>query len=130
MKKKYAITLLEIIIVIFIIGIISSVVGYNLKDSLDQGKVFKTKQGMQKIYEIVQLEDSLVEEMLNGKTYSENIATILKRSGFVKNIKNLMKDGWGNEYIFELVNKELRMSSEKYKAHCEKKNTSPEYPWD
>ena len=56
MKKKYTMTLLEIMIVIFIIGIIGSVIGYNMRGSLDNGKAFKTKEGSRKLYEIIQLE--------------------------------------------------------------------------
>ena len=42
-KSKKAMTLLEVMIVIFIIGIISSVIGYNMKGSLEKAKAFKTE---------------------------------------------------------------------------------------
>ena len=42
MQKKRALTLLEIMIVIVLIGIIGSVIGVNMKGSLDAGKAFKS----------------------------------------------------------------------------------------
>lgn len=131
MKKKYAMTLLEIMIVIFIIGIIGSVIGYNMRGSLDNGKVFKTKEGSKKLYEIVHLESAqngILKK--NGNLSPEEISKILKDSGLVKNVKDLMKDGWGNEYQqFSVEDGDLRFCSERYEAYCEKKGIKQEYPW-
>ncbi len=130
MKQKYAMTLLEIMIVIFIIGIIGSVVGYNMRGSLDQGKAFKTKQGARKIYEIVQLEEARGKTLSDDGNLSDTISKILISSGLVKNTKDLMKDGWGNKYKFKIEEGDLRFSSEKYEAFCEKKGVEKEYPWE
>lgn len=130
MRKKYAMTLLEIMIVIFIIGIIGSVIGYNMRGSLDNGKAFKTKEGAKKLYEIVQLESTQDKDLQNESSLSEDIAFILKQSGLVKNVKELMRDGWGNEYQFSIEEGELRFRSAKYDAYCEKKGVNKEYPWD
>lgn len=130
MKKKYAMTLLEIMIVIFIIGIIGSVIGYNMRGSLDNGKAFKTKEGSRKLYEIVQLE-SVQKGMLKDEgNLPDKISAMLKDSGLVKNVKELMKDGWGNEYHFSIEGEDLRFYSEKYDAYCEKKGIDKEYPWE
>ena len=48
MRKKRAITLLEIMIVILLIGLIGGVVSYNLKGTLDKGKAFASKEGAKK----------------------------------------------------------------------------------
>ena len=134
MKKKYAMTLLEIMIVIFIIGIIGSVVGYNMRGSLDKGKVFKTKEGGKKLYEIVQLENAQENKLLkrfeDGDDPSTIISGMLKNSGLVRNPKDLMKDGWGEEYVFEMDKDGFRYHSDKYEAYCEKNNIEPEYPWE
>ena len=45
MRKKRAITLLEIMIVILLIGLIGGVVSYNLKGTLDKGKAFAAVLG-------------------------------------------------------------------------------------
>ncbi len=130
MKKKYAMTLLEIMIVIFIIGIIGSVIGYNMRGSLDNGKAFKTKEGSRKLYEIVQLEAAQTGMLKDEGNLSEKVSTVLKNSGLVKNVKELMRDGWGNEYQFSIEGEDLRFRSEKYDAYCEKKGLNKEYPWE
>ncbi|MCB1072959.1 MAG: prepilin-type N-terminal cleavage/methylation domain-containing protein [Chlamydiales bacterium] len=130
MKKKYAMTLLEIMIVIFIIGIIGSVIGYNMRGSLDNGKAFKTKEGSRKLYEIVQLETAQTGMLKDEGKLSEEISTMLKKSGLVKNVKELMRDGWGNDYQFRIEGEDLRFRSEKYDAYCQKKGLKEEYPWD
>ncbi|MDN3508879.1 MAG: prepilin-type N-terminal cleavage/methylation domain-containing protein [Candidatus Neptunochlamydia sp.] len=130
MKKKYAMTLLEIMIVIFIIGIIGSVIGYNMRGSLDKGKAFKTKEGSRKLYEIVQLESAQTGMLKDAGNLPDGIATMLKSSGLVKNVKELMRDGWGNEYQFSIEKGDLRFRSEKYDAYCEKKGLNKEYPWE
>ena len=130
MKKKYAMTLLEIMIVIFIIGIIGSVIGYNMKGSLNKGKAFKTKEGINKIYEIVQLEQA------QGKTISpeddlhEKVKELLNNSGLVRKPDEMIKDGWGEVYAFEVVNNELRMISRSYEDYCEKNDIERSYPWE
>jgi general secretion pathway protein G len=126
MKKRYAMTLLEVMIVIFIIGIIGSVVGYNMRGSLDNGRAFKTKEGMRKLYEIVQLESN---DLVDDGHLDIKIKQLLKNSNFVRKVDDLMKDGWGEEYRIELEKGDIRVFSEKYEAYCQKKGTTPEYPW-
>ncbi|QVL57711.1 MAG: prepilin-type N-terminal cleavage/methylation domain-containing protein [Simkaniaceae bacterium] len=130
MKKKYAMTLLEIMIVIFIIGIIGSVIGYNMRGSLDNGKAFKTKEGTRKLYEIVQLEIAQNKTLTDDGNLPVTVSKLLRESGLVKNTKDLMRDGWGNEYQFSLEKGDLRFHSEKYDAYCEKKGMKQEYPWE
>lgn len=98
--KKRAISLLEIMIVIFLIALIGGVVGYNMKGSMDKGKAFKTKEAMSRVKEILYLvasENQLsLEEVVNNK--EEN----LRKSGMVKNPSELLKDGWGNPFKIEV----------------------------
>ena len=79
-KKKQPMTLLEIMIVIFIIGIIGSVIGYNMKGSLEEGKAFKSKEGSRQVYEILTLEVAKGTEMseITSKT-----AEVLEASEWV-----------------------------------------------
>lgn len=99
-KSKKAMTLLEVMIVIFIIGIISSVIGYNMKGSLEKAKAFKTEEGMKKIKEIFEL------EMAQGTTNLQEIIsdpeTVLQNSGLVNSGKEMLKDGWGTPYQITL----------------------------
>jgi general secretion pathway protein G len=94
-KKKRALTLLEIMIVIVLIGLIGSVIGVNMKGSLEEGKAFKTRQAREQIVDILML------EVARGVPIDEvirNPATYLEHSGLVKNAKNFVKDGWGEPF--------------------------------
>ncbi|MES2200349.1 MAG: type II secretion system protein [Chlamydiota bacterium] len=119
-RKKKAITLLEIMIVIFLIGLIGSVIGYNVKGSLEEGKAFKTEQGALQIQDILSLEASdgtPLEEVVGNAEY------YLTRSGLCKDPKKLLKDGWGKEYVMT-VNKKgtiIKIASPALAAHKKKK---------
>lgn len=129
MKKRYAMTLLEIMIVIFIIGIITSVIGYNMRGSLDKGKAFKTKQGVHKLYEIVQLQEAQGYALKSDDELAAQVKSLLENSGLVRKAEDLMKDGWGNPYHLEIVDGDLRATSQKYEDYCAKKNIEDRYPW-
>ena len=128
-KKKYPLTLLEIMIVIFLIGLISSVIGFNMKGSLDKAKVFKTEKGISQIKEILLLEiaknELLIEDISSNdpEVNKANAKECLRRSGMVKNVNDTFKDGWGEEYEiipgsdsledFEIVSRKLSIHKEK-----------------
>jgi general secretion pathway protein G len=94
MKKRF-ITLLEIMIVILLIGIIGSVVGYNMKGSLDKGRAFKTKQAQEQIKNILLLEAA--ERDLSLADVVNKASEYLSKSALVKNADELIKDGWGEK---------------------------------
>lgn len=54
-KKKHALTLVEMMLVIVIIGIIGGALAFNLRGSLDKGKEFKTKETKKKIEAILNI---------------------------------------------------------------------------
>lgn len=100
MRKKRYVTLLEIMVVILLIGIITSVVGYNVKGSLEKGKVFKTKQAKR------QIEDLLTLEVAKGTdidTVVKNYKKYLENSGMAKDVDKLITDGWNTP--FEVTHK-------------------------
>ncbi len=93
--KKRSLTLLEIMIVIVLIGLIGSVIGFNMKGSLDEGKAFKTRQAQEQIRDILML------EVARGSSFDEVVSKkeeVLANSGLVKNPKNFLRDGWGEEF--------------------------------
>lgn len=97
MLKKYkrSLTLLEVMIVIVLIGLIGSVIGVNMKGSLDEGKAFKSKQAQEQIKDILML------EVARGSSFDEVVAkkeAVLANSGLVKNPQQFLKDGWGVEF--------------------------------
>jgi general secretion pathway protein G len=94
--KKRHITLLEIMIVIFLISIIGSVVGYNMKGAIDKGKRFKTEHA------ISQINDILLLEAGKGDTYESiagRAANIIAESGLIKEPAKFMNDGWGHPFV-------------------------------
>ncbi len=96
-KKRKPLTLIEIMVVIFLIGLIGSVIGFKMKDSLEDGKAFKTRTKIEKIKDVLEL------EIAKGKTRDkviEKAGDILSKSSFFKEGRDtILLDGWGDEII-------------------------------
>jgi type II secretory pathway pseudopilin PulG len=119
-KKRRAITLLEIMIVIFLIGLIGGVIGYNVKGSLEEGKAFRSEQGIEKLH------DLFLMEVANGVPVEELIrepAFYLKRTGLVADAEKLLKDGWGQPYSLKADGEyDIAITSEAWSKYKAKKN--------
>ena len=118
--KKYSLTLLEIMIVIFLIGLIGGVVGYNMKGSLNEGRAFRSEQGAE------QIRDILLLEVAKGVSIEQVIANkekFLEASGLVKDVKKLLKDGWGEPFEIKSARggSDIIVRSAKLKAFQDKK---------
>ncbi len=119
MKRKRPFTLLEIMIVIFLIGLIGSVIGFNMKGSLEEGKAFKTKQAMQQIEDVLTLQ--LAEEEINVEHMQENYVAYLKKSNLVKSPEAMSKDGWNQPFTVTIDKQQrVHVSSAKYQLYLEK----------
>lgn len=120
-KKRNSITLLEIMIVIFLIGIIGSVVGYNIKGSLERGKLFKSEQAVKRMRDIFLLEISM--GRTTGAAIAENPRKALEDSELASDTNALLKDGWG--YTFKVVfeNNDFTITSDGLQNYY--KNHSP-----
>ncbi|MBS0585091.1 MAG: prepilin-type N-terminal cleavage/methylation domain-containing protein [Verrucomicrobia bacterium] len=132
--RKRAITLLEIMIVIVIIGIIGSVVGYSMKGSLDQGRAFKSEQGSKQVHDLLML------QVMQGTPVDEikkDPLQVLESTGLAGNSKKLFKDGWGKDFEIKFIEgsqEEFVVTSEAWKKYLDKKNMAEEriqeeYPW-
>lgn len=98
LKKRY-ITLIEIMIVMFLIALITGVLAYNFQGSLDEGKKFKTETAMNKLHTILNLEIAKDPALLEDiDSQWEGLVT---RSPLVQNSKDLIYDGWGKKYHVE-----------------------------
>lgn len=102
--KKRAITLLEVMIVILLIGLIGGIVSYNLKGSLDKGKNFRSKEGAQKLEDILNLELQLsrlkAEDLVSANPENiHNVIRMVESSGLVANAQDFVKDGWKEPYV-------------------------------
>jgi general secretion pathway protein G len=109
--KKRSITLIEMMVVILIIGLISGVLAYNFKGSLDEGKRFKTEHGMDQVKNILMLEVAQGEDLDYVKT---NWSKIIDASPLAGKPQELKKDGWNEPYDVEIKDNEILVSSKKY----------------
>lgn len=123
MKKirKRRITLIEVMIVIFLIAIIGGVIGYNMRGSLDEGRAFKSREGSKKIREILLLQYA---EGIEGKKIAENPLHFLKRSNLVDRAKELLKDGWGDQYKISFKKDDFEIISKNLQRYEKKKQSS------
>ena len=118
-RKRHPITLLEIMIVILLIGVIGGVLSYNLKGTLDRGKVFRTEEGMKRLKEILELQletGKYSRADLLGPTDLSKVKECVKDSKFIssQNLDAFLKDGWNEPYIIREVDNELHISSYRY----------------
>ena len=108
-------------IVIVLIGLIGSVIGFNMKGSLDEGRAFKTRQARDQIKDILMLE---VARGVSIQEVVEKKELYLDNSGLVKNAAKFLKDGWGEPFEVKVngtTHADIIVNSEKLKAHDRKK---------
>lgn len=110
-KQKRAITLIEIMIVILLIGLIGGVLAFNMRGSMDKGRVFKTEQTIARVYDVLIMEsankDLSLRDVINRKE------EILRRSPLLKNGASYLKDAWGEALHFKIEENELKITSTK-----------------
>jgi len=108
--KKRAITLVEMMIVMFLIAMITGVIAYNYSGSLEEGKAFKTKAGKEKIETIL----SLYQAQHPGEDIQGTWQEIVKRSPMAKDGASLINDGWGVEYKVDIHESNIEVTSSRY----------------
>lgn len=116
--KKRFVTLIEMMIVMFLIALITGVVAYNYRGTLEKGKAFQTQAGIQRLQNILSL--SLAEDpSLDLSAWQE----IVKRSPLVQDPNALIKDGWGFTYQVGMSTEtnEIVVWSEKFNQYSLKK---------
>jgi type II secretory pathway pseudopilin PulG len=96
MKKRRAITLIEMIIVMLLIATITGAIAYNYRESLNQGKVFKTREAVNRIETIVNL--ALAEDPNESTNIQQNWQEYVRKSPLVKDPKDFYNDAWGGPY--------------------------------
>lgn len=119
-QKRRHITLIEIMIVMSLIALIAGVLTYNVVGSLDEGRAFKTKTGIEKLETILSLKVADNPDAINDmeSRWKEYVAS----SPLVQNPKNIIKDGWGQEYKVSVDGSNIKVSSERYETY---KKTNP-----
>jgi len=111
LKRRY-VTLIEMMIVMFLIALIVGVVGYNYRGTLEEGKAFKTKAGIERLETILNLAVAENSNLLDD--IESNWPDIIKNHPLVSNPSALIRDGWGNEYDVRVENGEIVVSSSRY----------------
>lgn len=116
------ITLIEIMIVMILIALIGGVLAVNFRGSLEEGKIFKTKRGIEKLEAILNLavaKDPELEDRIKEKDVWQSL---VRKSPLVQNPKDLIKDGWGKDYDVDVVEGRIKVTSEGYEEY---KKTHP-----
>ncbi len=99
-KRKSALTLLEIMIVIFLITLITGAVGYNMKGSLDKGKIFRSRQAKEQLHDMLLL---LLAEGTDPQALVSRPLDHIRQLNLAKNPDKLMVDGWGAPFQVQLT---------------------------
>lgn len=122
LKKRY-VTLVEMMIVMFLIAMITAVVAYNYTGSLEEGKAFKTRAGIDKIHTILDLH--LAAHPEDEEHIESDWREIVLTSQLSKGGQELLRDGWGVEYkVSKPREGEIIIESDKYRDYLQKKGRS------
>lgn len=114
--KRRFITLIEMMIVMFLIAMITGVIAYNYRGSLDEGKAFKTRTGIDKLETILVLQ--FAENPNQDISGWENM---VDTSPLVQNADALKKDGWGEKYAVSRENDgKISITSKRYEEYLGK----------
>ncbi len=104
--KQSGFTLIEIMIVVVILGILASIVVPNIMGSPDEARIVKAKQdirtleGALNLYKLDNFNYPSTDqglEALVSKPSGQPEAKNWKKKGY---LKKLLKDPWGNEYLY------------------------------
>jgi prepilin-type N-terminal cleavage/methylation domain-containing protein len=117
-KKKRAVTLIEIMIVILLIGLIGGALAFNMRGSMDEGKIFKTKQNISRIEDILTLAAASTGE--SESEIAKNWEWHVKKSPLAKG-EETTKDGWNTKFKVEEKDGQFIVSSKKLKEIEEKR---------
>lgn len=95
-RKKRPLTLLEIMIVIFLITLITGAIGYNMKGTLDRGRAFRTEQAQAQLRDLLLI---CLEEGVKPEDLTKDPAEYLKKFNLAKNSEKIVQDGWGSNFL-------------------------------
>lgn len=93
--KKRALTLLEIMIVIFLITLITGTIGYSMRGTLDKGRAFRTEQAKEQLRDLLLI---CLAEGGDADKIAQDPVGNLKKLGLAKDPENLVKDGWKHPF--------------------------------
>lgn len=94
--RKRALTLLEIMIVIFLITLITGTIGYSMRGTLDKGRAFRTEQAKQQLQDLLLI--SLAEHPGKAEEIARDPGSYLKELDLAKDPEALLVDGWKHKF--------------------------------
>jgi general secretion pathway protein G len=113
--KKRFLTLIEMMIVMFIIALITGGLAYRYVGSLDESRAFKTKVAIDRLTGILNLKAADEPGFINEvSTKWHDVAT---HSPLVSNPNDIANDGWGNRFTVEVENDAIVVHSRKYEEY-------------
>lgn len=112
-RKKRAVTLIEIMIVILLIGLIGGALAFNMRGSMDKGKEFKTEQNCARVYDALMIAYAAGEFNLEDYDNLAKVQQVLENSPMIKDATKTLKDGWGVNLIIQHENGDLLVFSQK-----------------
>jgi hypothetical protein len=120
-RKKRALTLLEIMIVIFLITLITGAIGYNMKGSLDRGRAFRTEQAKAQLHDLLLI---CLEEGVKPDELAKEPAAHLKKANLAKSSEKLVQDGWGTNFVisYNQGRSDFKITSQAYDKYMKKLN--------
>ncbi|MBS0623841.1 MAG: type II secretion system protein [Verrucomicrobia bacterium] len=87
-------------IVILLIGLIGGALAFNMRGSLDQGKVFKTEQTQLRIHDILMLEYAKGDRSL--AEIASNWQSVVRQSALIKQGSDALVDAWHKPFIIQV----------------------------
>lgn len=108
-KKKRSMTLMEVMVVITLIGIVGGALAFNMRGSIQKGKIFQSEQNCERVYEALMMEYAT--SGLSLQEIIEKKEEILTSRAWCKDGKKLLKDAWGNDLIVQLKGDDLEVYS-------------------
>ena len=109
-KKKRSVTLIEIMIVIMLIGLIGGALAFNMRGSVEKGKIFKTEQNIARVYDALMMASATGEfniDSFDGKA----ILKALENSVLIKNADKVLLDAWGSALTIVKDGNDLKVTS-------------------
>lgn len=123
--KKRTLTLLEVMIVIFLITLITGAIGYSMRGTLDKGRAFRTQQGMDQLHDLLMI-CLASEDKADAESIAKKPAEYLKKSGLAKNPDQLILDGWKSPYqiVATKDKSDFKIRSESLEKYNKKKGVN------
>ncbi|MGR3952144.1 MAG: type II secretion system protein [Chlamydia sp.] len=94
-RNRFSITLIEMIVVMILIATITGALAVNYRESLNEGKAFKTREGIARIEAIITI---FIAESAPQDLSNISWNDVIRNSPLIKDPDAFLRDGWGKPY--------------------------------